>query len=676
MKNDADKVFDTMFERNESTGQSKVARDAEAFLASIGKGSKKITNSLEEDIKKMNSEMASLERAERDAKKNIAKMNKLLEKDGLTDEMKISGEDKKAKNQEEKPEINKAFSQLEEEVKKTLIGQDEFLHKLSLAFKRPHVMGSQENKPFSSIIVSGKTGTGRHTAINLIAENLSKVNYLKGEKPVYINLALYPTSSDSKLFIQDFFAAVQSTAGVIVLENYEKCHKSLYTILADVVLTGKVQLGARYANQKGMLIDVGSALVPNAISNISCEDRYIVFLTTKKDTEFVDSFGSGFVNAIDDVCVTGTFSAQSLREISAKIINELKEKTQKVLAFEIEFEQDLDIYFSSKFSIAQGVNSIEDYSLKCYKELSEYKLETSHSKASCKAYLDDGVLKFEFNDTTLSVENQYEDSAGVIEVKAKMDDIIGLKPVKDYILSLEENYKVQKMRSNLGLKMESPSMHMIFTGNPGTGKTTIARIVSKYLKAMGVLSGGQLIEVSRSDLVGKYVGHTAPLTMQVIESAIGGVLFIDEAYSLYRYSDDSFGLEAIDTLVKGMEDNRDNLLVILAGYTNEMKSFLESNSGLESRFPNVIEFPDYTGEELWEISLSIAKGKGYKVDESVKDKLISYYNKKQEESMKTSGNGRMARNVIEDAVLKQSQRLIKDNSDEYELLLDTDFEVE
>ena len=140
--------------------------------------------------------------------------------------------------------------------------------------------------------------------------------------------------------------------------------------------------------------------------------------------------------------------------------------------------------------------------------------------------------------------------AAVAAVREELSQIVGLQPVKDYILSLEDNFKIQQLRRERGLKADSPSMHMIFTGNPGTGKTTVARIVSRYLKAIGVLEGGQLVEVTRGDLVGQYVGHTAPLTQKAIQSALGGVLFIDEAYSLYRGKDDSFGLEAIDTLVK------------------------------------------------------------------------------------------------------------------------------
>ena len=169
--------------------------------------------------------------------------------------------------------------------------------------------------------------------------------------------------------------------------------------------------------------------------------------------------------------------------------------------------------------------------------------------------------------------------------------------------------------------------------------------------------------MTRADLVGRYVGHTAPLTNQVIQSALGGVLFIDEAYSLYRGGEDSFGLEAIDTLVKGIEDHRDDLVVILAGYSKEMALFLTANSGLASRFPNQIEFPDYTGAELLAITQSIAKSKGYRLDDAC-------------ENAAENGNGRMARNTLEKAILNQSKRLVADADAALDLLLPGDFELE
>ena len=234
---------------------------------------------------------------------------------------------------------------------------------------------------------------------------------------------------------------------------------------------------------------------------------------------------------------------------------------------------------------------------------------------------------------------------------------------------------MQNLRREQGMKTSDVSKHMIFTGNPGTGKTTIARLISRYMKAIGALSQGQLVEVTRADLVAQYVGQTAPLTMSVIKSAIGGVLFIDEAYSLYRGKDDSFGLECIDTIVKAMEDNRDDLIVILAGYQKEMKGFLESNSGLKSRFPNIIHFPDYTGEELRKIAEIQARSKGYEIAEEALHPLEDYFSAVQEINAAEAGNGRLARNVVEDAILVQSRRLVENPGDKMDELRLSDFNL-
>ena len=261
-------------------------------------------------------------------------------------------------------------------------------------------------------------------------------------------------------------------------------------------------------------------------------------------------------------------------------------------------------------------------------------------------------------------------------IRKEMDAIVGLQEVKDTLKSMEEHYKVTQLRQKQGLKAAPLSRHMIFTGNPGTGKTTMARLVARLFKALGLLSQGQLIEVSRSDLVGRYVGHTAPLTQQIIESALGGVLFIDEAYSLVRGKDDSFGLEAVDTLVKGMEDHRDDLIVILAGYSREMEEFLNANSGLKSRFPNNLNFADYTGSELTQIAVSLAQGKDYLIDEGCLNDLTIYFNAVQMNSAARSGNGRLARNTVEKAILNQSRRILNDPKARMDLLLREDFDLE
>ena len=243
------------------------------------------------------------------------------------------------------------------------------------------------------------------------------------------------------------------------------------------------------------------------------------------------------------------------------------------------------------------------------------------------------------------------------ELMAELESLVGLGTVKREVKNLTNLIKVRRLREENGLPNSAMSLHMVFLGNPGTGKTTVARLMAGLYAAIGALSKGQLVEVDRSGLVAGYVGQTALKTQEVIASALGGVLFIDEAYSLYRGADDSFGLEAIDTIVKGMEDHREDLIVILAGYTKEMEAFLTANSGLRSRFPNIIEFPDYTAEELLAITKLTAKKKGYTIDETCETPLLQYYEKRQATDARTAGNGRLVRNLVEDAILNQSRRL-------------------
>ena len=242
------------------------------------------------------------------------------------------------------------------------------------------------------------------------------------------------------------------------------------------------------------------------------------------------------------------------------------------------------------------------------------------------------------------------------DLEKDLEKVVGLDSVKNYIRSLEARLKVREERKKHGLKTDtSQTLHMIFMGNPGTGKTMMARTIANVLYSMGIIPSNKLIETDRSGLVAGYVGQTALKTREVIESAIGGVLFIDEAYSLAQGGERDFGQEAIDTLVKMMDDNRDRLVVILAGYYDDMQHFLEQNAGLQSRFPNVIEFEDYTTEELLAIAEKMYSSQGYLLDAGAEEKLKVLFTERKK--MKNFGNGRYVRNVYEHSLNAQAMRL-------------------
>ncbi|MGN0506731.1 MAG: AAA family ATPase [Lachnospiraceae bacterium] len=240
----------------------------------------------------------------------------------------------------------------------------------------------------------------------------------------------------------------------------------------------------------------------------------------------------------------------------------------------------------------------------------------------------------------------------------ELDGLVGLKEVKTEIRSLINLIKVRKMREKYGLPEIEMSYHMVFTGSPGTGKTTVARLVGKIYKELGILSKGTMTETDRSGLVAGYVGQTALKVKEVVEKALGGVLFIDEAYALSSSVSNDFGSEAIDTLVKLMEDHREDLVVIVAGYTEEMKQFLKANTGLISRFNRFIPFPDYSEEELLDILQGMAKKAGLRLEEGVSKRLKDYLLSMPEKEKREFGNARGIRNIFETLVVNQANRIV------------------
>ena len=579
-----------------------------------------------------------------------------------------------------KPEHLGSFEGLAAEVKQTVLGQDAFVDSVVRAMRRPFVLGTEAPAARNVILLTGGAGTGRHFALEETARCMAARGLLQSDRIATLDLALYPNSGAEKLFLQDLYAALHAPGEILAFEHYESCYPGFLKTLSDLAVKGSAPLSSRYlVNKEGILVDAGTALAPGAVSRIDPCGKYLIFYSHKGREALADKFGAALVSALGDVCETASYTREDLAALAAQQLNALAQKIRARLGLTLSAGADVRDYVAAQCTAQKGAAGLVECCDRIFRALSEYCLRTDKTLSGTAALTarPEGVL-FRLNDGADQPLFDLLPAAytGALDaIRAEINELVGLAPVKEYVFGLADNLQVQQRRAAAGLKTASLSMHMIFTGNPGTGKTTIARLVAKYLKAIGALKGGQLVEVTRADLVGRYTGHTAPLTNSVIESALGGVLFIDEAYSLYRGEQDSFGLEAIDTLVKGMEDHRDELVVILAGYTREMETFLTANSGLASRFPNKIEFPDYTAEELLQITHVQAKNKGYRLAESCTEPLLGYYARWQESDARTAGNGRLARNTLEKAIFHQSRRLVAEPAAALDLILPSDLEL-
>lgn len=580
-----------------------------------------------------------------------------------------------------KGDASEDFRAIRQELGRFVIGQEQFLDQLCIAFKRPFVAGFDPHKPRSVMLILGGRGSGKRSSIGHMMDLMVKRKLASTDVVMTMDLSLYTTVSEFGVFLSDLYKCLYTPSDIVVFRHYDKCHSSVLDVITTLSLKGSYTLDGRYIVQNNNLFEATGTLLQSSVSELSAGGKYFAFTSERSEQDALNTFGTKFMDQVADIVHTESWNERDLHTLAGKLLDEFRRKCTRQLSMTVDWDAGVVTWAASSFREATGVSGLSEViEASLYKPLAEYKLRRD-AAPSTKVELTvapDGELKATIQGEAMRLLELLppKRSTGLDEVKQELGHIVGIESVKQYVLQLEDHLKIQQRREQAGHQASALSMHMIFTGNPGTGKTTIARIVAKYLKALGVLSTGQLREVTRADLVGQYVGQTAKQTRDVINSALGGVLFIDEAYALCRDKHDTFGLEAIDTLVKGIEDHRHDLVVILAGYKDEMADFLKVNSGLKSRFPNIIDFEDYTSQEMTEIAQIIARTKGYKIAEDCGEALVKLFDKKQVKGRNDSGNGRLVRNVIEAAVLNQSKRLAGDPDADLSLLNYADFHFE
>ena len=650
-------------------------KDGGETSSSVTNGMLRSADNAFHELKKiLNSQQKDLEQMSRENGLSSQDMERMQEE--IREDYGLSEKDTEEKPQTEEINDAEAFQQIEKEMNERIIGQKDAVHSLCAAFRRPYVMGTGKGQAKNVILVTGPNGSGRHVSVKTMAQRMNAHQLLSSDEVYTLDLSQYSSAAQEGIFLQDLYQALSGEGRIITFENFESGFAPFLRMINDLVCKGTMTLSKRYVLNKGVLVENQTGLVKDAVDHFSAEGFYLVFLTSKGTSAVQDAFGADFLYHVLDTVKLDAFDASSAAAYVSAQRQNFMERVQGQLKLDIRLDDAVSDWIVKNYDKSAGADAINSLFNDFYVVLSEYVLhnDVDLSKPVPVGLVDDKPCA-QFGDQKVSLLRSRTSQEEIDAVNAELDEIVGLKPIKDYIHSLQSHIALNQLRRAQGLKAAEVSRHMIFTGNPGTGKTTIARLLARYMKAIGALSQGQLVEVTRADLVAQYVGQTAPLTMSVIKSALGGVLFIDEAYSLYRGSNDSFGLEAIDTIVKAMEDYRGDLIVILAGYKREMKEFLDANSGLKSRFPNQIDFPDYTGEELLQIADLQAKGKGYVIADDARKPLLDYFTEVQSTRAEEAGNGRFARNTIEEAILHQAERVMKDPGQKLDELRLSDFDL-
>ena len=375
-----------------------------------------------------------------------------------------------------------------------MLGQDAYVDSLVRAMRRPFVLGTEGEKARSVLLIWGPAGTGRHFALRETARLMAARGLLQSDKAAQVDLALYPDPGTERLFLQDLYAALNAPGEMVLFEHYESCCPAFLRTLADLAVKGAAPLASRYlVNREGILVDAGSALAAGAVSRITPRGKYLIFFSHKGRQAMAEKLGAGFVAALGDVCQTQPFTPESLQALAARQLNELARRCTRQLALTLQAGQPVRDYVAAQAVPREGAGGMAACCDRIFRALSEYCLRNdSFRRGTAVLDVENGVLRFSIDG---SVPAPLEEllppvyDGGAEQVRRELDALVGLEEVKSYVFGLADNVQVQKRRAAAGMKTASLSMHMIFTGNPGTGKTTIARLVARYLKAIGALRG-------------------------------------------------------------------------------------------------------------------------------------------------------------------------------------------
>ena len=488
-------------------------------------------------------------------------------------------------------------------------------------------------------VFTGNPGTGKTTVARFMGE-------------IYRNLGILKSGH---LVETDRSGLVGSHVGETALKTNE---------IIDKALDGVLFIDEAYALVGGGKSDYGAEAIATLLKRMEDDrDRLVVIVAgySKEMKDFIDS-NSGMKSRFTRYINFPDYTPAELGDM----FRMRAKKNQFILAPTLEAGLNKIMARATKHKDNQFGNG--RFVRNLFEAAVERQAIRLSKEASGKPLTKEQLATLTLEDVDEKLQSLDHEEVTVEQALKELDQLIGMKNVKNEVRKIAEFVKISKEREDAGMKNAQISYHCVFTGNPGTGKTTVARILAKIYKALGVIDKGHLVETDRSGLVAEYVGQTAVKTNKLIDEALGGVLFIDEAYTLVQGGPNDYGNEAIATLLKRMEDDRDRLIVIVAGYPDEMNKFIDANPGLQSRFTRYLYFPDYTNAELADMFRMYAKRSHYVLSKEFDSHLVGAMQYLTKNRDKNFGNGRFARNLFEKAIERQATRLSSLNERTPEML--------
>lgn len=573
------------------------------------------------------------------------------------------------------------IDRIQKDIDREIVGLDDFIEQLSQVIQKS-LLNEQQLYPYKEVmLVSSKPSQGIQTTIQAFFKQAHKFKLLTGDGVDVVDVAKYKgDDATASTFLLDVYHAFNHGGQVTVFKNIDKCPQALRLQMNQLVTEGSIPLDGRYLYQNGALHKVEGMLVKDSFDKIEATDQYIIFQTYENLTDGLHIFTSTSQQRITTQMTVDSLKPDEVMQLCKRFLDEAIKLLQNNIGVDISVEINSFSEIAYSVFVARGVTGLQSFVNQVIENINNYFVKhPDHTKVQWDIVYEMQQVRIQSDDHVINILSTQEGGKSLEKIESDIDELIGLENVKQSLHELKLYLKSHARRAERGIHANLMSLHMLFKGNPGTGKTMVAQMVAEYLKAVGYLTEGQLIEVDRSDLVGEYIGHTAVKTMGKVESAMGGVLFIDEAYALARGGESDFGREAIDTLVKAMDQYKGKFVVIFAGYPDEMDDLLDTNPGLKSRISTNFFFDDYTSEQMLEIAELKAQTKGYVIDERVKNILPDHFDRFQIQGKNDSGNGRLAQQIIDEAIKKQSVRVNQDSTisdEELDILIAEDFGLE